>query len=143
MLNIAEDTPGTSGRRMSPITIRTLILVSWAVLIACVAVGSLLSAQSAILQEIGRLHISDKLEHFGAYLALSALPVIGFRDRRRGIVVGLSMFLLSVVLEELQHFSPGRAVETGDVIANLLGVGCGTLVGLPTRTAIQKQYSGS
>jgi hypothetical protein len=41
---------------------------------------------------VGRLHVSDKVLHFCACLALSPLPVIGFRDRRSGIVAGLSMF---------------------------------------------------
>ena len=82
---------------------------------------------------IGRLHIWDKLQHFGAYLALSFLPVIGFRDRRRGLMAGLSMFLLGVLMEAGQHFSPGRSVELGDVAANGVGVGCGVLLGLPVR----------
>jgi VanZ family protein len=85
---------------------------------------------------IGRLHIWDKLQHFGAYLALSVLPVIGFQDRRRGIMAGLSMFVLGVLLEAGQYFSPGRSVELGDVIANGVGVSCGALLGLPFRTLI-------
>ena len=93
-----------------PETWRTLILAFWAVLICCVVVGALLPAASPVMVAIGRLNIWDKLQHFGAYLALSFLPVIGFRDRRRGIVAGLSMFVLGVLLEGGQHFSPGRAV---------------------------------
>ena len=85
---------------------------------------------------IGRLHIWDKLQHFGAYLALSVLPAIGFQDRRRGILAGLSMFVLGVLLEAGQYFSPGRSVELGDVIANGVGVSCGALLGLPFRTLI-------
>ena len=85
---------------------------------------------------IGRLHIWDKLQHFGAYLALSVLPVIGFQDRRRGIMAGLSMFVHGVLLEAGQYFSPGRSVELGDVIANGVGVSCGALLGLPFRTLI-------
>ena len=115
---------------------RTLILVLWIFLICCVVVGELLPAASPVMVAIGRLHIWDKLQHFGAYLALSSLPVIGFRDKRRGIVVGLSMFLLGVLLELGQHFSPGRSVELGDVLANGVGVSCGTLLGLPFRTLI-------
>ena len=88
------------------------------------------------MMAIGRLHIWDKLQHFGAYLALSILPVIGFRDRRRGILAGLSMFVLGALLEGGQHFSPGRSVERGDVIANGIGVSCGALLGLPFRTLI-------
>lgn len=110
-----------------------LILILWAVLTCCVVIGELLPAASPVMVAVGHLHINDKVQHFCAYLALSSLPVIGFRDRRRGILVGASMFLLGVLLEGGQHFSPGRAVEFGDVLANGVGVTCGTLLGLPVR----------
>jgi VanZ family protein len=115
---------------------RTLLLVLWTVLIGCVVIGSLASAASPLMVAIGRLHIWDKLQHFGAYLALSFLPVIVFQDKRRGIIAGLSMFVLGTLLEGGQHFSPGRAVEFGDVIANGAGVSCGTLLGLSIRACI-------
>jgi VanZ family protein len=115
---------------------RTLILVLWAALMCCVVIGSLSPAASPVMVDIGLLHISDKVLHFCAYPALSLLPVIGFRDRRRGLRAGLSMFLLGILMEAGQHFSPGRAVELGDVIANGAGVSCGALLGLPIRTLI-------
>ena len=114
----------------------TALLTVWAVLICCVVVGSLLPAANPVMVAVGRLHINDKVQHFGAYLALSFLPVIGFRDRRRGLMAGISMFLLGVLMEAGQHFSPGRAVELGDVVANGVGVSCGTLLGLPMRALI-------
>ena len=98
--------------------------------------GSLLPAASPLMVAVGRLYISDKVLHVCAYGALSLLPVIGFRDRRRGIVAGLSMFILGLVLEGGQHFSPGRAVEFGDVIADGAGVGCGFLLAPPIRMLI-------
>ena len=116
--------------------LRRLILSLWGVLICCVVIGSLLPAANPVIVMIGRLHIWDKLQHFGAYLALPFLPVIGFRDRRRGLMAGLSMFLLGILMEAGQHFSPGRAVELGDVVANGAGVSCGALLGLPIRTRI-------
>jgi VanZ family protein len=91
---------------LPPETRRALILVLWAALMCCVVIGSLLPAASPVIVDIGRLHINDKVMHFCAYLALSFLPVIGFQDRRRGIVAGLSMFLLGVLMEAGQHFSP-------------------------------------
>jgi hypothetical protein len=115
---------------------RKLILFFWAALIVCVIIGSLLPAASPVMVGIGRLHINDKVMHFTAYLAISLLPVIGFRDRRHGIAAGLSMFVLGVLMEAGQHFSPGRAVELGDVIANGAGVSCGALLGLPIRALI-------
>jgi VanZ family protein len=126
----------TPGFGPSPEAGHTIILALWAVLICCVVVGSLLPAANPVMAAIGRLHIWDKLQHFGAYLALSFLPVIGFRDKRRGLMAGLSMFLLGVLMEAGQHFSPGRSVELGDVLANGAGVSCGALLGLPFRTLI-------
>ena len=107
-----------------------LILRIWIVTIICVIVGSLAPGGSTLMGAVGRLHINDKILHFTAYLSLAVLPVIGFQERRRGVLAGLSMFLLGVALELGQHFSPGRAVELGDVIANGLGVCCGVLLAL-------------
>lgn len=115
---------------------RTVLMVLWAVLICCVVAGSLLPGASPVMVAVGRLHISDKVLHFCAYLALSLLPVIGFRDRRRGIAAGLSMFVLGILMEAAQHYSRGRAVEFADVIANGAGVSCGALLGLPMRACI-------
>ena len=112
---------------------RTVILGFWAALICCVVAGSLLPATSPVMAAVGRLHVSDKVLHFCAYLALSSLPVIGFRDRRAGIAAGLAMFVLGVLLEAGQQFSPGRAAELGDVIADGAGVSCGVLLAPPIR----------
>lgn len=43
---------------------RTLILVLWPVLICCVVIG-LLPARSPVIMAVGRLHVSDKVLHFG------------------------------------------------------------------------------
>ena len=127
--DVTVNKPGRGARRRAA-------LLLWAVIMIGVVVGSLLPATSPVMAAVGRLHVSDKVLHFGGYLALSLLPVIGFRDRRRGVVAGLSMFILGLVLEGAQHFAPGRAVEVGDVLANGAGVSCGTLLGLPIRAAI-------
>lgn len=131
-----QDYADVADRDASGRTGRTLILSLWGVLICCVVIGSLLPAASPVMVAVGRLHVSDKVLHFCAYLALSLLPVIGFRDRRRGIVAGLSMFLLGLLLEATQQFSPGRAVEFREVLANGAGVSCGALLGLPIRACI-------
>src|ERR1039458_5363461 len=121
---------------LPPETRRALILVLWPALMCCVVIGSLLPAASPVIADIGRLHINDKVMHFCAYLALSLLPVIGFQDRRHGLKAGLSMFLLDVLMEAGQHFSPGRAVELGDVLANGAGVSCGAPLPLAFRACI-------
>jgi VanZ family protein len=51
-------------------------------------------------------------------------------------MVGLSMFLLGIFMEAGQHFSPGRAVELGDVAANGVGVACGVALGTAARSRL-------
>jgi hypothetical protein len=80
-----EGIAGSSERR------RTVILSLWGGAIYCVIIGSLAPAASPLMVAIGRW---EKLQPFGAYLAVSMLPGIGFRDQRRGILAGLSMFVL-------------------------------------------------
>ncbi len=113
-----------------------LILVLWFILICCVVIGSLASATSPVMVAVGYLPVSDNVLHFGAYLALAMLPVIGFPNRRRGIIAGLSRIILGVLLEAGQYFSVGRAVEVTDLIANATGVGCGVVFAFPIRARI-------
>jgi hypothetical protein len=85
---------------------RSLILALWAALIGCVIIGSLSPAASPVVAAVGLLHVNDKVMDFGVYLALSLLPVIGFKDRQKGLMAGTSMFVLGVLTEAGQHFSP-------------------------------------
>jgi hypothetical protein len=57
-----------SGRNASGRTRRTLILSLWAVPVCCVVIGSLPPAASSVMVDVGRLHINDKVTHFGACL---------------------------------------------------------------------------
>jgi len=125
--------PADLSGKHAPSKYRTLILSFWSVLICCVGIGSLLPMTSPVMTGISHLHINDKLIHFCAYLALAVLPVIGFRDRRRSVVAGVCMFLLGALLEIGQHFSPGRNLELGDLIANGAGVSCGVLFAFARR----------
>ena len=113
---------------LPPETRHALILVFWAVLICCVVIGSLLPAASSVMVAVGRMHISDKVQHFCAYLALSFLPVLAVQDLRRGTAIGLSMIVLGGLLELGQTFSPGRSPDIRDQIANTLGVVCAVLL---------------
>jgi VanZ family protein len=123
---------------MTPQTRRTLLLVLWVVLIGCVVVGSLSPAKSTLMEDIDKLDINDKVIHACAYLTLSLFPVVVMEDRRKGVNAGLSMFLLGVLLEGGQHFSPGRSVDYRDVLANGTGVLCGTLLGIRVRDWVAK-----
>ena len=106
----------------------------WLFALGWVIVGSLAPASSPLMVMVGRLHVSDKILHFFAYLLLALLPVVSFKSRRRGIVTGLLMALLGAALEGGQTLSPGRNVELADILANNLGVFCGLLLGLPLRS---------
>jgi VanZ family protein len=95
----------------------------------CVGIGSLSPGESPLMGAVSRRHINDKVLHFCAYVVLSSLPVVGFRNRWKGIVAGLLMFVLGSLLEVAQHFSPGRTADLGDAVANGAGVGCGVVLG--------------
>jgi VanZ family protein len=67
--------------------------------------------------------------HYGAYTGLAFLSILAY-ERWRGLALALSMILLGVVIELLQHFSPGRTPDIADVIANSTGVFTGITLGL-------------
>ena len=73
--------------------------------------------------------LSDKVEHFIAYLALAATAVMGFHGRRARVIIIFSLLGLGILMEIGQLFSPGRVTSSGDVIANALGVMCGATLG--------------
>ena len=112
---------------------RRAVLGSWVVLVGLVVMGSLLPAGSPVVAAAGRLPLTDKAMHFLAYLGLSVLLVVGFRERRRGLAAGMAMFGLGCLLEFAQQFSPGRGVDLLDLAANGAGVGCGLLLAQPVR----------
>ncbi len=107
-----------------------VLLLTWALAIAAVTVGSLLSPSSPVMVQVSHLGASDKLLHFAAYTLLAFLPVLGFRDRRTGVLAGLSMVLLGILLEAAQNLTPGRAPDLNDQLANTAGVAVGVLIGL-------------
>lgn len=101
---------------------RTLFRVVWAVWLAGVIWGSLVSGnEMSSLEKVVPLLQYDRLVHWGAYAGLAFLAMLAF-ERRRGIAVGLSMILLGGLIELAQHFSPGRMPDIYDAIANSFGV---------------------
>lgn len=73
--------------------------------------------------------LSDKVEHFGAYLLLSVFITAAFHFQKRYIfiskhylIMGILVATLYGILDEIhQYFIPGRYCELWDFIANLLG----------------------
>lgn len=115
---------------------RTFILAVWAVLICCVAAGSLVPAKSSVIVGIGRLHISLKVLHFFAYASLALIPLIAIRRRSAAVLAGLAMILLGVALEFGQKLSPGRSCEIRDMFLNGAGVVTGIAIGFLSRRVI-------
>lgn len=112
---------------------RRFLRYFWIAAMCLVIIGELAPATSHLMRTVYALHINDKVLHFSAYLLLSVLPAISFSNRRRGIAAAVLMALLGILLEGGQHFSPGRDVSLGDVLANNIGVICGLIIGLPLR----------
>ena len=115
---------------------RTAILIVWGVLVCCVVTGTLLPNASPLIQAVRSLHIHGRVIHFCMYLSVSFPPVIGMRERRKGLLWGLSIILLGAALEFGQHFSPGRTPAFGDGVANGFGVIAGILLGRPVRNRL-------
>lgn len=83
-----------------------------------------------------KLFSYDKLAHLGVFAILSALLMFGasrsklFGKSRISLIVYPIMISItySAGLEFLQRFSPGRASDLYDLIANIAGAICGVLV---------------
>lgn len=78
----------------------------------------------------------DKLAHLGVFAILSGLLVFGalrsrlFGETKTSLIVYplIISIIYSAGLEFLQRFSPGRASDVYDLIANIAGAICGVLV---------------
>jgi VanZ family protein len=111
---------------------RLLLRLLWAGAGAGVIVLSLLSASSAPIRFLDRLHINDKVEHGAAYSLLALLPAL--HERRQTLLVAIFVAAsMGVLLEVGQLFSGGRTFDIADMIANFAGVGTGLLVGTIAR----------
>jgi VanZ family protein len=109
--------------------------VLWWIAIMVVVVGSLLPER-----ELGKVmaflpDISDKVQHFGAYLGLAVLAVLGHQRLKAGVSLALCMILLGIGLEFAQAWSPGRTPDVFDALANACGVYCGLGFIVPIKLA--------
>lgn len=104
----------------------------WGVTVLVVVIGSLLPASAAPLRMLNQLHANDKVLHFLAYSALALLPALHENWRKMALLAPL-MILTGVLLEFGQLYSPGRAFEVADMVANACGVFCGLALGLRLR----------
>lgn len=107
--------------------IRRLLRILWVLMVAAVVAGSMLPAWSAPVRALAYVHINDKLQHFGAYYTLAALPALHESRRALGVIVGV-LLGLAIGLEFVQLCSGGRSFEVADMVAGACGVGAGLLL---------------
>ncbi|MEJ7745778.1 MAG: VanZ family protein [Luteimonas sp.] len=103
----------------------------WLVALATIAVVCLRPVPEWVPQ--GFVGI-DKLEHFLAYLALSAYAVMLFARPRTQALAGLGLIVFGVAIELAQGAFTARTADLGDALANALGVWLG-LASASTRAA--------
>jgi VanZ family protein len=104
--------------RCSRRTVRRLLRIAFYAAAALVTALSL--APSATLPPTS---IGDKVEHVIAY---AVLGLLGAASSERGVmrvIVGLAVF--GAAIEMLQTFSPGRAPDPLDLVADIAGAGLG------------------
>lgn len=103
------------------------MLIYWIILFI------LTSLPSNKLPEIG---LSDKIEHFGAYLVLSFLLNMAFRfqkkiklfSERPNLYSFLFVFIYGIFDEIHQAFIPGRYCDLFDLIADTIGAILGLII---------------
>jgi len=118
--------PGTRRRR------RVLWLVWW-LDFSFVVAGSLLPGALLGRMHLNSAHLSDKWIHFCGYALLAALPVSAAAGRLRVLVGIVCLAVLGLVLEFAQRLVPGRTYDSGDFVANVLGLLTGVAAGLLAR----------
>ena len=83
--------------------------------------GYLLYGDSSIQPQITRDFIISS-NHLYAFIVLSALGIIAYRDTRKIKIVTIYLFLLSIVLELAHIVIPVRAFEWEDLFGNIVGI---------------------
>jgi VanZ family protein len=117
--------------RSSRQTVRRLSRIAFYA--AAVLVAALSLAPSATLPPTS---IGDKVEHVIAYAVLGLLGAASSERRSMRVILGLAVF--GAAIELLQTFSPGRAPDPLDVVADIAGacLGCGLAIVLRHMTSL-------
>lgn len=79
----------------------------------------------------------DKLGHFGMFALVAALAVLAEIRMRWIVVILVGQAVLSEIIQHL--VLPGRAGDPWDLVADLLGIVVGVLVGLWLSPAIRRR----
>lgn len=98
----------------------------WLAMIAVVAATCLLPARDLPPTPFSQF---DKIEHFGAYLAMSAYASMLFARMRPQALAALGLIVLGVALEFAQaNLTDSRSGDVADALANGLGALAGLFV---------------
>lgn len=100
------------------------------VVVGLAAVPNLITMQNA----------QDKMLHITVFCVLVLFPVISLKSLRHSLMVAAFLFLVGVGIELLQELVPGRQSSMKDMLANVMGLCCGTVIGLLMRS---QNFSGS
>ena len=100
----------------------------WFIALLAVIVGSLLPGSSAPLRALSLLHVSDKLQHFGAYAVLACLPA-WMASRPSPVRTGAWLMAMGILLELFQTLVPGRSCDFFDGLSDAAGIVVGLLFG--------------
>lgn len=120
---------------------RQLLRLAWIVCLTLVVVGSLLPDNTLPIRALGRLNISDKVQHFAAYAVLAFLPAVHERPR---VVKAIAFALVGLgVLLEFGQTLATRDFEIGDMVADTLGVFLGIAAGWPSRRFLNRDLKRS
>ena len=61
-------------------------------------------------------------EHFAAYVLMSIVPTLAYRETRRSLLLCIGLIFYAGLLETAQLWVPGRAARISDFIASSLGI---------------------
>jgi hypothetical protein len=111
-----------------PPQIRFQLRLVWYVLIGCVTIAPVLPGGILHDSQIAN-NLNHTWVHFLVYMALAALPLLGWW-LRAGVVLTSATAVLSVVLQAEHGFVSGRGMDVHSTTINLLGVAAGVLLSL-------------
>lgn len=111
-----------------PVWMRGLVIVVGLCAVVVVVVTSLTGNQDDTIEV-------DKLLHFGGYMTLATIFVLGLRPAWYPPALVL-LGLVGFAVEYLQPFN-SRSRDMSDAIANLVGLAAGTIVGLVLRVSFR------